>query len=375
MSSPRQAICTIVAKNYVASARTLCQSFLKFHPEGECFVLVVDDFEGYLRPADEPFEIVGLSELGIPDQQSFCFKYNVTELCTAVKAHFLDHLIRRRSVSRLLYLDPDILVTGSLGALFGRLGEYDIVLTPHLDTDYPEDNMLPNDAYILRAGVFNLGFIGVNDSENALGFLNWWKGKLYNKCVHNMAEGYFVDQKFADLVPTLFDNYFIEKGDGYNVAYWNLHSRRLNLAGGAWECNGGPLHFFHFSGYDPRKEDTLVSPKYIPTELCRHRLSERPDLQPLFSEYKNLLMQNGYEQTKQWPYTYAYFDTGEPVPDELRVHYRNGPRDWPKYGDPFKSEALKRSALVMKMQQRKFISPLVGLGLKCRNLLRAASLS
>jgi hypothetical protein len=371
MNTPPQAICTIVAKNYVAAARTLCRSFLKFHPGGKCFVLVVDDFEGYLRPKDEPFELVALSELGIPDPPSFCFKYNITELCTAVKAHFLDYLLRRRGIGRLLYLDPDIMVTNGLGGLFARLDTSDIVLTPHLDTDYPEDNLLPDDAYIMRAGAFNLGFVGVNDGENARAFLDWWAGKLSNKCFIDPAAGYFVDQKFVDLVPTLFDNYYIEKGVGYNAAYWNLHSRRLSSEGGGWTCNGGPLYFFHFSGYDPRQPDSLVTPKYMPADLCRHRLSERPDIRPLFSEYRDALFREGYEETRSWPYTFGHFKTGEPIPNELRVYYRSSPGAWGVYQNPFESEELKRTAVVMKMRQRKVLSPLVGFGMKCRNLLRA----
>jgi hypothetical protein len=371
MSTPQQAICTIIAKNYVAAARTLCRSFLKVHPEGKCFVLVVDDYEGYLRTEDEPFELVALGEVGIPDPPSFCFKYNITELCTAVKAHFLEHLLRRRGVGRLLYLDPDIMVTNRLDGLFARLGASDILLTPHLDTDYPEDGLLPDDSYIMRAGVFNLGFIGVNDGENARAFLDWWKGKLSDKCFIDAAAGYFVDQKFVDFVPALFDNFYIEKDAGYNAAYWNLHSRRIGRAGGGWTCNGGPLRFFHFSGYDPRRPDSLVSPKYIPDELCRHRLSQRPDLQPLFSEYRDSLLRDGYEETRRWPYTFGSFKTGEPVPDELRAHYRSSAGQWGRYGDPFESEELKRTALVMKMRQRRMLSPLVGFGMKCRELLRA----
>ena len=372
MTTPQQAICTIVAKNYVAAARTLCKSFLRSHPGGKCFVLVVDDFEGYLRPADEPFEVIALGELAIPGTRSLCFKYNVTELCTAVKAHFLEYLMSRRGVNRLLYLDPDILVTDSLAGLFERLDTCGIVLTPHLDADFPDDGLLPDDSYIMRAGVFNLGFIGVNDGAGARAFLDWWKAKLLNKCVSEPARGYFVDQKFVDLVPTLFDDYHIEKGVGYNVAYWNLHSRRLSASGGGWECNDAPLRFFHFSGYDPLSRDSIVTPKYIPDGLCRHRLSERPDLQPLFSEYAALLIENGYEETRRWPYTFGHFKTGEPIPNELRVYYRNSPGDWGKYDDPFESEALKRAARVMEMRRRKALSPLVGLALKCRDLVRGA---
>ena len=48
-------ICTIIAKNYVAHARVLAESFLEHHPEGACYALVIDDVEGYIDAASEPF--------------------------------------------------------------------------------------------------------------------------------------------------------------------------------------------------------------------------------------------------------------------------------------------------------------------------------
>jgi hypothetical protein len=365
-----RAACTIIAKNYLAFARSLAQSFLALHTDHRFFVLIVDDYEGFVNPSEECFDVINISDLAIEDLPSFCFKYNITEVCTGVKADFLNYLIRERSIDKLLYIDPDILVTNNLGGLFERLDTYDIVVTPHLDTDYPDDDKLPDDSYILRAGIFNLGFIGVNASENAHTFLNWWKGKLYSKCLTHMTNGYFVDQRFVDLVPALFDNFYIEKDVGYNVAYWNLHSRHLSSENGSWRCNNGPLYFFHFSGYDPEGENAIVTPKYIPASMSRHRLSDRPDLQPIFAKYRRMLMTNGYATARAWPYSFGYFKTGEPVPNELRIVYRNSPASWEAYGDPFESRQLEHSAVIMRMRKRKALSPLITLGLKCKSWLR-----
>lgn len=336
-----RAACTIIAKNYFAFARTLAQSFLSLHPGHKFYVLVVDDFEGHIDPADESFEIVRLSELSIPNLPGFCFKYNVKELCTAAKAHLLDYLLHEKSVGKLLYLDPDILVTGRLDALYERLDGSDIVLTPHLDTSYPDDDLLPDDGYILRAGQFNLGFIGVNASENAKSFLEWWKPRLYKKCVIDLQGGYFVDQKYIDFVPIFFENVFIERGLGYNVAYWNLHSRRVGRADGAWTCNGGPLYFFHFSGHAPGSAEIS---SHIPGSMARHRLSSRPDLRELFAEYDRLLVGNGHREASGWGYTFERFRTGERIADNVRRFYLKLPSGGRGLGDPFESERLKRMA-------------------------------
>jgi lipopolysaccharide biosynthesis glycosyltransferase len=338
--SQRRTICTIIAKNYLAFARTLAQSFLAQHPGGKVYVLVVDDFAGLINPANECFEIVTLAALNIPNLPEFCFKYNLKELCTAAKASLLEYLLRERSVERLIYLDPDVLVTGSLDELYEKLGAHDIVLTPHLDRDYPDDDLLPNEGHILRAGQFNLGFIGVNSSEHAKSFLKWWRSKLYEKCVVDVANGYFVDQKFIDFVPLFFERVWIEKDAGYNVAYWNLHSRQLSDVSGAWKCNDGPLHFFHFSGYDPEGSGISI---HVTESLARNRFANRRDLTKLFTLYKNLLLENGHRETSSWLYSFDYFNTGERVPEHVRSYYRSLPKSR-RHKNPFESEELKQLA-------------------------------
>jgi lipopolysaccharide biosynthesis glycosyltransferase len=334
------AVCTIIAKNYLAFARTLAQSFHSFHPDYKVYVLIVDDFETVIAP-DECFEIIKLTDLNIPDLPALCFKYDVKELCTAVKARLLEYLLHEKPITRVMYLDPDILVTGPLTQLFEKLSTFDIILTPHLDTDYPADGLLPDDGYILRAGQFNLGFIAINSSENGQTFLNWWKQKLDENCVIDLVKGYFVDQKFIDFVPILFKNCWIERDPGYNVAYWNLHSRRLSRSNGVWKCNDGPLYFFHFSGYSA---DGPGISSHIPTSLARHLLSNRPDLKELFEMYRGILLENGYKQTTNWPYTFACFNSGEPIPAHVRRFYRELGARRNALGDPFASMELKSLA-------------------------------
>jgi hypothetical protein len=333
-------LCTIIAKNYVAFARTLAQSFLSQHSDGKVYVLIVDDFEGYINPADECFETVALGELKIPKLPEFCFKYSLKELCTAAKASFLEYLICDRRCESLIYLDPDVLVTGSLDQLYESLGNHDIVLTPHLDTDYPDDGLLPDDGHILRAGQFNLGFIGINSSAEARAFLRWWKSKLYEHCVVDVPNGYFVDQKFIDFVPLFFGRVLIEKDTGYNVGYWNLHSRRLKRTNGSWGCNEGPLYFFHFSGYDPRSSSVS---SHIPGWRARFHLANGSDLKHLFAKYKKLLLANGHAQTISWPYTFNYFNTGARVPNYLRTYYRSLTAA-KRVAAPFSSRELEKLA-------------------------------
>jgi len=337
---PRVALCTIIAKNYIAHARTLVESFLEWHPGIPCYVLIVDEFEGYVVPAQEQFEVISLRELELPKVTSFCFKYSVTELCTATKPFLLEHLIQKRGVEKLLYIDPDILITGALTDLYARLERFDIVLTPHVETDFPDDGLQPDDSAVLQTGLFNLGFIGVRDSENTRKFLRWWKGKLENKCVVHVQGGLFVDQKFMDLASVLFENIYVEKSPGYNVAYWNLHSRKIGKSDGRWTCNEGPLYFFHFSGYQQDDRESLTT--HVPKSEMRYRLADRPELEEMFSEYARRVAGNGYAESRRWPYAFATFSDGRPIPYVYRKLYREYLNEMEGYGDPFSSRGLMR---------------------------------
>ena len=332
--SQTQAICSIIAKNYVAHARILAESFVSRHPGKRCFVLVIDDYEGYIDPSQEVFEVIGLHELQIPNVRSFCFKYNVTELATALKAAFLRFLIEERQVEQVLYLDPDILVMSGLDELFERLNRAPLLLTPHLDQDYPNDGRFPNDTSVLRAGIFNLGFLGLASGAWATGFLQWLHEKLSDFCVVDPAGGYFVDQRFFDIALATFPEIEIERGVGYNVAYWNLHSRFLTLRDGTWWCNGELLRFFHFSNYRPE------APESISGHINRYKMADRPDLAPLFDSYRSQLLSHGYEKAKTWPYTFSKFANGTPISEPIRREYRNWIASGQAMEDPFASNEL-----------------------------------
>ena len=86
----RAIICTIIAKNYLAQARCLAESFYAQHPDGRMFVLLVDQPDDCFEPDDEPFTVVLIPELAIPRFAQMAFRYTVLELSTAVKPFFIE---------------------------------------------------------------------------------------------------------------------------------------------------------------------------------------------------------------------------------------------------------------------------------------------
>ncbi|HKI06225.1 MAG TPA: glycosyltransferase [Thermoanaerobaculia bacterium] len=320
--------CSIVANNYLAYARVFTRSFLERHPEGKVHVLIVDRPLPGHRYEDEPFAVTFAHELGIPAFSHFAFRYSLLELNTAVKPYYLLHLRRTEGIDRLCYFDPDILVTGDLSGLYGRLDAADAVLTPHLTAPL-EDLGLPSELDILLAGTYNLGFLGLAFNERTLAFVDWWARRLYRDCLHEVERGLFVDQRWMDLAPSFLQRVDVLRDPGFNMAYWNLPHRSLTGKNGAWEVNGTPLRFFHFSGYDPRR------PEIVSKYQNRYSLADRPDLAALFRLYGERIREEGHEEVQGVPYGYGTFDNGAAIPVVARKALRLTDPEGRRWPDPF----------------------------------------
>jgi glycosyltransferase involved in cell wall biosynthesis/SAM-dependent methyltransferase len=327
-SSDGLVACTIAAKNYLSHVRILTDSFLKYHPTSTVFVLLVDEIDGYFDPDVERFRLIRFEELGIERPHAFRFKYNVLELCTAVKPFLLEHLFKKFGLRKVVYLDPDVLVTDTLHDLSNLLDSHDIILTPHI-LEPVDDDRRPSELDILLAGTYNLGFIAISSTGDALSFLRWWQRRVYDYCTMDPLRGLHVDQKWVELALGFFHSIHILRDPGYNVAYWNMGTRRLTVSGGRYFTDNRPLRFFHFSGLDP---DDVNG---ISRHQNRVTLGNQPEYRPLFETYRNLLDSNGYQTVRRWPYTYDYFDNEVRIPEPARRMYRESTELQKKYPDPF----------------------------------------
>src|SRR5215467_2941980 len=197
------AACTIISRNYLSHARILAASYLEHHPGARFYVLSVDELPEEWN-AGKDVRIIDPSELDLPFFSELCFKYDVTELCTAVKPALIRLLLQRYREEQIVYLDPDILITRRFDELIDCLPASDIVLTPHLLSPIPQDDFKPTEQDIMIAGAYNLGFIAIRQSENTDEFLKWWQARLRDGCFVDVAQGLMTDQKWIDLVPGLF---------------------------------------------------------------------------------------------------------------------------------------------------------------------------
>ncbi len=311
-------IFTIVSRNYLHYARTLLASVKAHYPEAD-LVVGLCDRRGETDFSDDIFSLIELEELEIPEREKFIFRYTILEINTAIKPYVIGKLFDR-GYEKVIYFDPDIKVFQPLNELVGLLDEHQMLLTPHL-SNLLDDGKAPNELAILVSGSYNLGFVALRNTPAMQKFVTWWQSKLYADCVVDLPRGLFVDQKWMDLAPGMFDGVYINRDESWNVAYWNLNHRVVKQVSNGYEVNGRPLTFFHFSGFAADDEN-----------LSKHqnrftRTSAGPAVKALCEDYAKCLVENGMREVISIPYHFNFFPNGTPIPDLARYVFRED-YDW-----------------------------------------------
>jgi glycosyltransferase involved in cell wall biosynthesis len=307
---------TICAKNYLAQARVLLKTLAQHNPSLHRILILADEIAGETNAQLEGAEIIEARTLGIPLFEQIAFFYDITEFNTAIKPFVFRWLFDQRKCTRAVYFDPDISVYSSLDLLdhLFTTGS-SAVLTPHI-TEPIDDNKKPSELDILKAGTYNLGFLGLQDTTETRRFLDWWAERLKRFCVMDHEKGLFVDQKWCEFLPSFVSSVAILRNPGYNVAYWNLVHRTLTDVSGVWMVNGELLVFVHFSGANPRNR----------TDISRHQnrfsLSNVGPFARLFDDYLNSVEECGYERYRSLEYAYGHFANGDKVRRFYRRIYR-----------------------------------------------------
>jgi hypothetical protein len=271
--------------------------------------------------------VVWAEDLAIPDFQGWLFKHDVVEVCTGVKGPFL-HQACGGDADAVIYLDPDTALFGSLAPLEAWLEDHDILLTPHLvDPNDTAEAIRDNDLSASRTGIFNLGFVAVRTKGEGARFAKWWNDRLLDWCYDDMANGIFVDQRWCDHVPALFDRVKVVRDPGYNVASWNLSTRTVAVQkDGQVTVNGQPLRFWHFTKLGPMGD--AMTKKYGGRNFPVYEI---------WSWYKRQVTEATEAAIPERWWAYGAYSDGAAIEKAHRVLYRERPDLQAAFPDPFQA--------------------------------------
>ena len=308
---------TICAKNYLAQALTLRESFLKHNPSLNFFIFLADKIDG----VEDVDGVVALDKSWIPDWVNMAFKYDVIEFNTSIKPFCFGKLFKE-GYEKVIYLDPDIYVTRPLDYIYECLNNKSVVLTPHYcDIEEHFDGAVSEETFN-KVGIYNLGFCALKNDKVGQEIAKWWQNRLQYKCYSQSSEGLLVDQKWMDYIPGFFpDATCVSSHHGMNVAIWNLHERELFID----EKQGYmirrkktgdefPLLFFHFSGFDPF-ETSVINRRHPQFNVTTY-----PSFKPIIEEYRERVYANGYDRFSKMTYGFNhYFDGSVITPLQRRI--------------------------------------------------------
>lgn len=301
-------IFTSICANYVHKARTLAKS-VKDHIPDATFIVCLVEREIDPKVHYEYFDrIVLAADAWEGNFDRFIFKHTIVEASTSVKGQFFRYLYKSYPNEHMfVYLDPDTFVYSDFVELRELLRNQPIVLCPHLLEPGNIDMELSSTSH----GVYNLGFLAVNRSEEAQRFIDWWAERLYLFCYDDIANGIFTDQKWIDLAPCFFDVH-IFKHRGYDFAPWSLLNSEISVINGQYYIKGDPLRFIHFSGYGASIEKCM-----------REWLPDGDHLfRKLYKEYSAVHDSNDLDGVSKLEWSYGYYLSGESVSDSVRKEYR-----------------------------------------------------
>lgn len=307
-------VVTIATRNNLPHVRVLAQSFHLTHPHDE-FVAILTDALPTDDARGEEFEVTDPSVLGLADDDfaRMAFMYDAHELVAALKPFALSWVLAQGH-EVAVYLDATTVVYASLHQAADAARRHGIAVTPQRLSPVPRDGLRPTEAEIQGRGLLNLGFVAV--TENGRPWLAFWQARLLTDSAVNLNGQLYLDQRWADWIPTLFDHSVIED-PGLNVGYWNLDERALVFTPDGYRCQGQPLRLLHLEGYDATKPWCLSGDV---ADLPRVVVSEHPALVSLLASHDARL--EAAASDDDVPYRFASFGDGAPITPQIRRLYR-----------------------------------------------------
>ena len=321
---------TVCNYAYLPRARVLARSLMQH--SGVRLKIVL--FENKSADAIELpcCDLIWVEDLEVPDWRRLAFRYDIIEFSTSLKPWIALRLLK--TAERVIFLDPDTCLFGSVDPVLQDLDQHWIVLTPHYTTPQPPDPG-ESDLGMMKFGSFNLGFFAVKGCDATQAFLSWWSRRCIDFAFMEAQFGLSTDQKWVTIAPCLFPGMFTSFNLGYNVAPWNSFERRIEfLPDGTGVVNKTyPLVFFHFSNFD------AGDPEYLKKRASSERGERRPDLKRLGEQYSEELRRMHLPLAER-PYSFDYFSDGSYISPALRRAFNAVEHELALTEDPFEAEGV-----------------------------------
>ncbi len=323
---------TVCNVAYLHKALALAESFNRY--TGKKINIYLFDGRRNLPDFSDIANLFWIEELDIPNVKQLAFKYDITEFSTSLKPYLALKLFEE--YDKVIFFDPDTYLFNKIDTITDLLDREDIVLTPHYIT--PQERGIElnqSDVGMMRFGSFNLGFFALRRTEESIKFLKWWDERCQDLCFFETQFGLSTDQKWVSIAPCFFPSLHVSFNIGLNVAFWNMHERKITSRTKQdifLINNKFQLIFFHFSSFND-KEPIKLSKRPFGIDISNETILH--DVIETYSKTSNkylLLLKNTDKK-----YSYDYMEEGKYITPTLRRAYSNQLNQFLKNHNPFET--------------------------------------
>jgi hypothetical protein len=252
------------------------ETFRRYHPGVECHVL----FTGTVRD---------FARLNIPDGVQVHFQgemhpYLIEKGIGAI-AHggysrcLIAEFLLRKGYERVMVFDGDTETFAPMDDLWHVLESHNAIVTPHRIYAPPRDGKVMCLEQFALCGNYNAGFLGLRNTPETRGFVDWWMRESIDNPECNMSGGRFAEQGWLRFIADYLDKVHVCRDQGVNFAFWRYdnHYQFQPDGEGGWTVDGVPLRFFHYGALDFNDLGKVA--------IHHNRCRACPDLLAFFERY------------------------------------------------------------------------------------------
>lgn len=315
--------CTIAHASELPQARVLAASFLKFHPESEFAILLLDGANDPISVAKTKLLYLGDLGLGAGEEWRLPMLCAGRELIALLRPALLETLLRQgaRTAAWFEYSSQ----------VFRSFSDFEL---PGGDCPVVASGAIQNDF-----GDSGRSFVAASSGAEAS--LRAWFDRLRGETSVIDSERQndpLALERLFDAVPHRVTN-----TPGFAVAYWNLDPKTITSSDDGYEVSGRPLRSFDFRGYAPDKPHLLS--KYQGLEP-RILLSEHPAIAKICDEYRERVLRAAQDNNPAKGPPPGFLPSGLKIDHRMLRLYREALHKWragemPEPPSPFGAEGDK----------------------------------
>lgn len=166
------------------------------------------------------------------------------EYCWTLKPIFLYYVINKYDNAKYYaHVDADLFFFSDIDYIFNENPDASIFLTDHRNSEEFK-------FYYELSGLYNTGFVGFKNNNEAKAAVILWGERCLKKCTieYDIVNKTFGDQRYVEEWPNIFRNVHIVNSIGANAALWNIKNYKVSKKNNIVYLDESPLLFYHFSG-------------------------------------------------------------------------------------------------------------------------------